>query len=234
MSLPPATVLVVDDETAIRRLLRGALQRAGYSVVEAGTAREALAALDIDQPDAVMLDLGLPDRDGLELVPMIKAKGAALLVVSAREATEEKVAALDLGADDYVTKPFDTAEVLARLRSALRNRLAGSSDAPQVEVGDIVIDLAARRVTRGGVQVHLRPKEYAFLAELARFPGKVVTHVQLLRTVWGPAHEGDLEYLRVAARGVRMKLEQDPSLPRLILNEPAVGYRMALPAEEGR
>ena len=223
------TILVVDDEAAIRRLLRGALQRAGYIVIEAANAREALSAVDIDKPDAVLLDLGLPDREGMELVPIIKAKAAALLVISAREATGEKVAALDLGADDYVTKPFDTEEVLARVRTALRQRLSADSATPVVQWGSIVIDLAARTVTRDGKEVHLRPKEYACLAELARQPGRVVTHAHLLHSVWGPGHEHDLEYLRVAVRGVRKKLEENPAEPRMILNEPAVGYRLADP-----
>lgn len=222
-------ILVVDDETAIRRLLRGAFQRDGYVVIEAADAREALAAVDIDKPDAVLLDLGLPDRDGIELVPIIKAKGSALIVVSAREATQEKVSALDLGADDYVTKPFDTEEVLARVRTALRQRLRAGSEEPILSLGNVVIDLSMRTVTRGGEEVHLRPKEYGFLAELARQQGKVVTHSNLLRAVWGPAHEHDLEYLRVAARGLRKKLEDDPSQPRLIRNEPSVGYRLVDP-----
>ena len=223
------TILVVDDEAAIRRLLRGALQRAGYVVIEAADARAALSAADIDKPDAALLDLGLPDREGMELVPILKAKGLALLVVSAREATDEKVTALDLGADDYVTKPFDTEEVLARVRTALRQRLTANSETPSVRVGGVVIDLAARTVTRDGDEIHLRPKEYGFLAELARQPGKVVTHAQLLRLVWGAGHEHDLEYLRVAVRGIRKKLEDDPAAPRLIRNEPAVGYRLVDP-----
>jgi two-component system, OmpR family, KDP operon response regulator KdpE len=146
------------------------------------------------------------------------------LVVSVREATEEKVSALDLGADDYITKPFDTEELLARLR-----RQAGTAaDQPVLESGNLVIDLPARRITRAGADVHLRPKEYALLAELARVPGRVVTHLHLLRTIWGPAHEKDLEYLRVAARGLRLKLEENPASPQLIINEPAVGYRLVL------
>lgn len=224
------TLLVVDDESAIRRLLRGALQRAGYAVIEASDARGALSAVDIDKPDAVLLDLGLPDREGMELIPIIKGKGVTVLVISAREATQEKVTALDLGADDYVTKPFDTEEVLARVRTALRQRLTANTDAPVLQLGAIVIDLAARSVTRNGEKVHLRPKEYGFLAELARRQGKVVTHAYLLRSVWGPAHENDLEYLRVAVRSIRKKLEEDPALPRMILNEPAVGYRLVDPS----
>ncbi len=217
-------ILVVDDEKAIRRLLGAALGRASYRVVEAGTAREALTAVQIDKPDLVLLDLGLPDRDGMELVPLIKAGGGAVIVVSAREATGEKVAALDLGADDYVTKPFDTEEVLARVRTALRHRL--SAETVIVTAGDVEIDLMARRVTRAGEEVHLTPKEYGFLAELARHPGRVVTHVQLLRSVWGEAHLHDVEYLRVTARGLRRKLEEDASAPSLIRNEPGVGYRL--------
>jgi two-component system KDP operon response regulator KdpE len=174
------TVLVVDDEPAIRRLLHAGVARAGYRVVEAGTAREALSAVQIDKPDVTLLDLGLPDRDGLELINLIKAAGTAVVVVSARDATEQKVTALDLGADDYVTKPFDTEEVLARIRTALRHRLSSDTEFPLIRIGDIEIDLAARMVRKAGVEVHLAPKEYAFLAELAKRPGKVVTHSQLL------------------------------------------------------
>jgi two-component system KDP operon response regulator KdpE len=225
MSLAPK-ILIVDDEAAIRRLLRTSLERAGYRLVEAANAREAMSAVQIDKPDAVLLDLGLPDRDGLELVPLIKAAGPAIVVVSAREATEQKVTALDLGADDYVTKPFDTDEVLARVRAALRHRLAAESEV--VTAGDVVIDLTRRRVTKAGEEVHLSPKEYGFLAELARHPGRVVTHAQLLRAVWGEAHERDVEYLRVAARGLRRKLEADPAAPALIRNELGIGYRFAV------
>jgi len=223
VSLAPR-ILIVDDEAAIRRLLRTSLERAGYRLAEAGNAREAMTAVQIDRPDAVLLDLGLPDRDGLELVPLIKAAGPALIIVSAREATEQKVAALDLGADDYVTKPFDTDEVLARIRTALRHRLAAENEL--VIAGEVTVDLTRRRVTRGGEEVHLAPKEYGFLAELARHPGRVITHAQLLRAVWGEAHERDVEYLRVAARGLRRKLENDPAAPVLIKNELGIGYRL--------
>lgn len=220
------TVLVVDDEPAIRRLLHAGLARADYRVVEAGTARETLASVQIDKPDVVLLDLGLPDRDGLELIPLIKTAGAAVIVVSARDATDQKVAALDLGADDYVSKPFDSEEVLARIRAALRHRLASTTGDAVVRQGDVEIDLALRLVRKAGQEVHLTPKEYGFVAELAKNPGKVVTHSSLLREVWGPGHETDVEYLRVAARGVRRKLEDDPARPCLIRNEPGVGYRL--------
>ncbi|MEO6093672.1 MAG: response regulator transcription factor [Novosphingobium sp.] len=222
----PITLLVVDDEPAILRLLNTALSRAGYAVIEAGSAREALAAVAIDKPHAVLLDLGLPDRDGLELVPLIKSAGPAVVVVSARDATEQKVSALDLGADDYVTKPFDTEEVLARIRAALRHRLSSESEQALVCAGEVEIDLIARSVRKGGNEVHLTRKEYGLLAELAARPGKVLTHAQLLRAVWGPAHESDVEYLRVAARGIRRKLEEDPARPSLIRNEIGVGYRL--------
>jgi two-component system KDP operon response regulator KdpE len=221
-----AKILVVDDEPAIRRLLGAGLARAGYRVVEAGTARDALSAMQIDKPEAVLLDLGLPDRDGLELVPLLKAAGASVLIVSARDATDQKVTALDLGADDYVTKPFDTEEVLARIRTALRHRLSAEAEAPVVRIGAIEIDLTARLVRKAGEEVHLTPKEFGFLAELAKHPGRVVTHSQLLRTIWGPGHEHDVEYLRVAARGVRRKIEDDPAMPSAIRNEPGVGYRL--------
>jgi two-component system KDP operon response regulator KdpE len=222
------TILVVDDEPAIRRLLNAGLSRAGYRVIEAGTAREALSSVHIDKPEAVLLDLGLPDRDGLELVPLIKSAGPAVLVVSARDATSQKVAALDLGADDYVTKPFDTDEVLARIRTALRRRLSVEADTPIVQIGDVEVDLAARLVRKAGAEVHLAPKEYGFLAELAKHAGKVITHAQLLRSVWGAGHENDVEYLRVAARGIRKKLEDDPTNPSIIRNEPGVGYRLVI------
>lgn len=219
-------ILVVDDEPAIRRLLRGSLTRIDYDVVEAADARAALTSLAIDKPDVVLLDLGLPDRDGIELVPLVKAAGAALVVVSARDTTDEKVAALDLGADDYVTKPFDTEEVHARIRAALRNRLRSAVEDAVVCFGRVRVDLGARRITRDGEDVHLSPKEYGFLAELCRHPGKVISHAQILRAVWGQGHEHDVEYLRVAARGVRRKLEDVDVEQSAIRNEPGVGYRL--------
>lgn len=218
-------ILIVDDEPAIRRLLAAMAVRAGYQVVEAGTAREAMNAMAIDKPEVVLLDLGLPDRDGLELIGLMKASGASVLAVSARDATDQKVAALDLGADDYVTKPFDSEEVLARIRSALRHRLSATTVAPVVTVGAVEIDLAARLVRKGGEDLHLSPKEYGVLAQLAQHPGRVITHTHLLRSVWGPGHEHDIEYLRVAARGIRKKLDGDDALS-IIRNEPGVGYRL--------
>lgn len=223
---PAAKILIIEDELHIRRLVRAALERAGHRVSEAATAREGLALVDIDKPDAVLLDLGLPDRDGLELIQLIRARSAVpVLVISAREDTSEKVAALDLGADDYLTKPFDTEELLARLRTARRRRQA---DEPVIAAGDVLIDLDHRRVTRAGAEVHLTPKEYAVLAELARRPDRVISHAHLLRTVWGPAHENQVDYLRIVIRGLRQKLEADPADPALIRNEPGVGYRLSI------
>jgi two-component system KDP operon response regulator KdpE len=224
----PTKVLIVEDDAHIRRLLRAALQRGGHTVAEAGTAREGLSLLDIDKPDVVLLDLGLPDRDGLELIQLVKSKSdATLLVVSAREDTTEKVAALDLGADDYLTKPFDTEELLARIRTALRHRLTGNAENETVHLGEVEVDLVHRRVRRANLEVHLSPKEYDLLAELAKRPDRVLSHAQLLRTVWGPAHEARVDYLRIVVRNLRQKLEADPARPRLITNEPGVGYRLS-------
>ena len=227
MPAKPAKILVIDDEPQIRTLLKVTLSRAGYAVTEAATAREALNAKSIDKPDLILLDLGLPDRDGLELVTALRAEPrSALIVVSARDQTEQKVAALDLGADDYVTKPFDTDELLARVRASLRQRLASEAERQVVEIGPVAIDLLARIVRRDREEVHVTPKEWDLLAELAKHPGRVLTHEMLLRTVWGPAHVGQTEYLRVAIRALRQKLEAEPSQPALIVNEPGVGYRL--------
>lgn len=220
-------VLVVDDEPHIRRLLRTALERADYRVIEAETASDALAALAAAHPDVVLLDLGLPDRDGLELVPLIKQRSdATLLVVSAREATGQKVAALDLGADDYVSKPFDTEELLARVRTALRHRMTAQGARSVVRIADIEIDLVNRRVARAGAPIHLTPKEYGIVAELAKFPGRVITHQHLLSSVWPNDYERHIEYLRVVIRNLRQKIETDLSRPEIIVNELGVGYRL--------
>ena len=222
-----AKILVIEDDAHIRRLLRAALQRAGHVVSEAATAREGLSLVDIEKPEIVLLDLGLPDRDGLELIQPIKQRSnATVLVVSAREDTTEKVAALDLSADDYVTKPFDTEEVLARIRTAMRHRAIGQDEPELIETAGVCIDLGHRRVMYRGEEVHLTPKEYGVLAELSRRPDRVVSHAQLLRAVWGPAQEDRVDYLRIAVRGLRQKLEADASRPRLIVNELAVGYRL--------
>ena len=210
-----ARILIVDDEPAIRRLVRGALARAGEASEEAATAAEALA-LARRAGCALVL---------LELVPLLKAMGRAVIVLTARDTSDEKVAALDLGADDYVTKPFDTAELLARVRVALRHHGGGAST--PVTLGPISFDPANRRINRHGEEVHLTPREYALFAELARFPGRVVTHRHLLASIWGEAHVEAIEYLRVTMRALRAKLEDDPAHPRLLLNDPGIGYRLA-------
>jgi two-component system KDP operon response regulator KdpE len=220
-------ILVVDDEPTIRTLLRSTLARADYDVVGAASAKEAMVSVNIDKPDLVLLDLGLPDRDGLEMIAALRGEaGRPVIVVSAREEMDQKVAALDLGADDYVTKPFDTLELLARIRAALRRSLTSQSDKEVVEIGDIRIDLFRRSVCRGTDELHLTPKEYSVLAELAKHPGRVLTHAQLLRAAWGPAQERQTEYLRVVMRALRQKLERIPSAPELLINEPGVGYRL--------
>ena len=220
-------VLIVDDELHIRRLIHAALARADYAIVEAESAREALELLREERPDIVLLDLGLPDRDGLELVPLVKQQSdTTLIVVSARDATDQKVAALDLGADDYLTKPFDTDELLARVRVALRNRMTRDGGMLAVTAGDVTIDLIARTVVKAGREVHLTPKEYAVLAQLARHPGRVITHKQIMAEVWPHEVEHHVEYLRVLVRTLRQKLETDPQQPQIISNELGIGYRL--------
>jgi two-component system KDP operon response regulator KdpE len=220
-------VLIIDDEPQIRRLIQAALGRADYETVEAESAREALEKLRSERPDISLLDLGLPDRDGLELVPLFKQQSdTTLIIVSARDATEEKVAALDLGADDYLTKPFDTDELLARVRVALRNRMTKDGGALAVRAGDVDIDLLTRIVKKAGEEVHLTPKEYAVLAQLAKFPGRVITHKQIMNHVWPNEHEHHVEYLRVLVRTLRHKLEDHPQRPQIIGNELGIGYRL--------
>lgn len=226
-------VLIVDDEPHIRKLIHAALARADYTTVEAATAREALDLLRQERPDISLLDLGLPDRDGLELVPLFKQHSdTTLIVVSARDATDEKVAALDLGADDYLTKPFDTDELLARVRVALRNRVTREGGATTVNAGDVEIDLLSRLVRKGGREVHLTPKEYGVLSQLAKFPGRVITHAQIMAHVWPNEHEHHVEYLRVLVRTLRQKLETDPQQPRIIGNELGIGYRLRTDVED--
>jgi two-component system KDP operon response regulator KdpE len=225
-------VLVVDDEPHIRRLIGAALARADYATVEAENARQALDLLRDERPDVVLLDLGLPDRDGLELVPLIKRQAdTTLIVVSAREATDEKVAALDLGADDYVTKPFDTDELLARVRVALRNRMTREGGVPALTAGDLQINLLERTITKAGREVHLTPKEYAVLEQLARFPGRVITHAQIMAHVWPNTADRHVEYLRVLVRTLRQKLETDPQRPQIISNDLGIGYRFRIPGD---
>lgn len=220
----PAKILVVDDEAAIRRLLRNTLLHAGYLVVEAEDGRRALQQAAAEHPDAILLDLGLPDRDGLSLIPLLRP--AVVLIVSARDAVDEKVTALDLGADDFVTKPFDTQELLARLRVALRHRQSSDTTPKLVSCGDVAIDLDRRIVSRGGDELHLTRKEFDVLAVLARHLGRVVTHDRLLTAAWGGDEDPRVEYLRIVIRNLRQKLEHPGPVGRLIANELGVGYRL--------
>lgn len=221
-------VLVVDDEAPIRRLLRLALERKSYHVIEAETGKAALAMIAAEDPAIVLLDLGLPDVDGLELIPLIGKKShATILIVSARDATDEKVTALDLGAADYVTKPFDSQELLARVRAALRHRIIADGGQSALTIDGLTIDLLERRVSRDGIDVHLTPKEFAAVTELARFPGRVITHQHLLRAIWSNDYERHVEYLRVLIRNLRQKVEIDPARPALIVNELGIGYRLS-------
>lgn len=220
-------VLIVDDELYIRRLLSATLSRAGYQIEEAGSAAEALAIAARVQPELVLLDLGLPDRDGLELVqPLMRDGRCAVVVVSAREATDDKVAALDLGADDYVIKPFDTEELLARVRAALRHKLGERGLPSAVTAGNLSIDLVARQVMRGSEEVHLTRKEYEVLAALAAAPDRVVTHQTILAAAWPHDYDRRIEYLRIVVRNLRQKIEPDPARPAIITNELGVGYRL--------
>lgn len=222
-------VLIIDDEPAIRRLLVGALDRNALSHVEAGTAGEALRLAGAKpSPLVALLDLGLPDRDGLEIVPQLAALGIAVIALTARDATEEKVAALDLGADDFVTKPFDSEELLARIRSAIRRKAGPQADATTRQFLNGSIDRGNHRVLLRGHPVDLTPREFNLLWALSDHPGRVITHDRLLEEVWGPAHRDDLDYLRVAVRALRRKLEEDPTHPRLIINEPGIGYRISI------
>ena len=223
----PARILVVDDEPAIRRLLRNTLERAGYEVIEAGNARDAIRLGATSHPDAILLDLGLPDRDGLSLIQLLRRDGAAsVLVVSAREATEEKVAALDLGADDFVTKPFDTDELLARLRVALRRREPGGPAPKVVRAGELSIDFERRTVTRGDAEIHLTRKEHDVLATLARHLGRVVTHEKLIAAAWRGDEDPRIDYLRIVIRNLRQKLEAPEPVGSVIASELGVGYRL--------
>ncbi len=227
------TVLVVDDEPPIRRLLRTTLTAAGYRVAEAETAVAGLRSLAVEKPDLVILDLGLPDHSGIELIAEIrKASRVPIVVLSARHDERAKVAALDLGADDYVAKPFGMAELMARLRAALRHAFQAQGELPVFASGDLAVDLVRRHVTRAGHEIKLSPKEFDLLRHLVMHAGKVLTHRQLLREVWGPAQADEVQYLRVFIRGLRQKLEPDPTRPTHILTELGVGYRLQLPPDQ--
>src|SRR5215471_3022510 len=227
------TVLVVDDEPPIRRLLRTSLAAAGYRVLEAEDAAGAMCSLPAEKPDLVILDLGLPDQSGVELITEVrKTSTVPIVVLSARHDERSKVEALDRGADDYVSKPFSMAELTARLRAALRHAFQSQGELPVFVSGDLAVDLVRRHVTRGGREIKLSPKEFDLLSHLVMHAGKVLTHRHLLREVWGPAQADEIQYLRVFIRGLRQKLEPDPTRPTHILTELGVGYRLQLPPDQ--
>ena len=219
-------ILVVDDDPQIHRFLGPALEAAGYEPVRADTAGAGLAQIANRPPEAVILDLGLPDMDGKQALERARAfYEGPILILSARDREMEKIEALDLGAVDYVEKPFHVGELLARLRVAMRQRLNQQGSRPVVHAGDIEVDLIKRLVSRGGEPVRLSPREYDLLAKLVEAGGRVVTHRQLLASVWGPANVEDVQYLRVFVGHLRQKLEPDPSTPRHLITESGVGYR---------
>ena len=226
MTVPGIRLLVVDDEPPIRRLLRTSLGAQGYRILEAETGQGALDLLAHEAPEVMLLDLGLPDLDGLEVIRRVRASGAtvAVIVLSSRGDERGKVEALDLGADDYVTKPFGMAELVARVRTALRHRLQAQGAEAVFQSGDLTVDLTRRLVSVRGAAVSLSNKEWDILRLLVVHAGKVLTHRMIMQAVWGPTV--DVQYLRIYVRQLRQKLEQDPARPRYILTETGVGYRL--------
>jgi len=219
-------VLVVDDEPQILRFLKPALEASGYHVQGVAGGREALRHIANAAPDVVLLDLGLPDMDGKEvLAEARKFTAAPIIILSARDHETEKIDALDLGADDYVEKPFAVGELLARIRASLRHRTGADAQGSLIEADGLVIDMEKRLVSRHNAPIRLTPREYDLLCVLARNAGRVVTHGQILTSVWGPAHKSDTQYLRVFVGQLRAKIEKEPSAPTLIRTEPGIGYR---------
>jgi len=227
MSEPTPKVLVVEDEAEIRRFVRLALEREGFEVYEADGVKRGLIEAGTRRPDLVVLDLGLPDGDGVDLIRDLRTwSEAPVVVLSARTTEQDKIGALDAGADDYLVKPFGTGELLARVRAHLRRRAGSVADGGTlVEFGDVRIDLARRTTERAGQALHLTPNEYRLLTHLAAHPHCVLTHRQLLKAVWGPNHVDDTHYLRVYMGHLRRKIEADPSQPRHLVTETGIGYR---------
>ena len=219
-------VLVVDDESSIRRYLRAALSAQGFAVYEAANGQEAINAVLANHPDIIILDLGLPDFDGIEVTRQLREwSQTPIIILSVREAENDKIAALDAGADDYLTKPFSTGELMARMRVALR-RIGSKPDDPTLQVDGLKMDIARRLVTVDEIQISLTPIEYEILRLLLQNAGKVITHRQLLRQVWGTAYESEMHILRVNISNLRRKIEPDPARPHYLLTEPGVGYRI--------
>ena len=224
-------LLIIDDELAIRRFLRASVPREDFDLEEAATGREGITKAASTSPDVVLLDLGLPDMDGIEVAREIRTWAQVpIIVVSARHRDDDKIAALDVGADDYMTKPFSVGELLARIRVALRHVQRMGQDVPPIyECLGVKLDLAAHLAWKDGMEVHLTPIEFSLVALLAKHAGKVVTHRQLLCEVWGEAYADEMQYLRVYAGQLRHKLETNPAQPKLLITEPGVGYRLRSP-----
>ena len=220
-------ILVIDDEPQIIKFLRTSLQAAGYIVIEASNGQDAIKKAVTESPDAIMLDLGLPDMDGKKVISELReGMQVPIIVLSARTEEKEKIMALDMGADDYIDKPFNIGELMARLRVSLRNKMQQQEKIAQFKKGDFMVDIVRRIVKRGEEVIHLTPKEYDLLCFLAQHAGKVLTHRQILNAIWGPAHTGDTVYLRVFIGQLRRKIEKDFNQPDLILTESGVGYRL--------
>jgi two-component system, OmpR family, KDP operon response regulator KdpE len=220
--------LVVDDEPAILRLLKPVLEANNYHFISAGTIAESIKCIATDSPDIVVLDLGLPDGDGKDVIRHVRSwSDVPIIILSARDREAEKIEALDLGADDFVNKPFGVGELLARIRTALRHRMERVAETPVLRTADVEIDNIRHCVMRAGAEVRLTPKEFELLSFLAKHAGKVVTHRQILTAIWGPAHAADTQYLRVYIGQIRQKIEKDPGDPRIIITEPGIGYRIA-------
>ena len=220
--------LVVDDEAAILRFLKPALEANNYEMNSAATVAEAVKRIAADAPDIVLLDLGLADGDGKDVIRKVREwSDVPIIVLSARDREAEKIDSLDLGADDYVNKPFNVGELMARMRTALRHRMQRKAETPSLRVGDLEVDSVRRRVMRAGAEIKLTPKEFELLSFLARNAGRVVTHRQILAAVWGAAHTEDTQYLRVYIGQLRQKVEKQPDDPQIILTEPGIGYRMS-------
>jgi two-component system KDP operon response regulator KdpE len=219
-------ILIVDDEPQILRFLKPALTAADYEVIEAESGGQAIQKVATSAPDLVILDLGLPDMDGKEVISRLRGwSDIPIIILSARDRESEKIAALDLGADDYIEKPFGIGELTARIRTALRHRVRQEAGTERIEANGLTIDFVRRRVERDGMSLKLTPKEHDLLELLALHSGKVVTHKTLLTSVWGPAHAEDLQYLRVFIGQLRAKIERDPGNPVFIVTEPGIGYR---------
>lgn len=220
-------VLIVDDEPAIMRFLKPALEANDYDLTSTGTLADALKRIASSPPDIVVLDLGLPDGDGKDVIRQVRQwSDVPIIVLSARDRETEKIEALDLGADDFVNKPFGVGELLARMRAALRHRMQRNAETPVAVIGPLEIDNVRHRVLRDGREVKLTPKEFDLLSFLSRHAGKVLTHRQIMTAVWGPAHTEDTQYLRVYVGHLRQKLEETPDDPQLILTESGIGYRL--------